>query len=134
VQTAELEGLLRAHAFLQVERPPELWVPAAELEPFARVLGELIAAALARNGKVLEDVTLNVSNVVVEPEAAGLIPVGEHFAVTVGGAGDWMPETKWPELVNADLAAAAAAAGAVSGYSRALDGGGSVTVFFPRSS
>jgi hypothetical protein len=38
----ELEGLLKAHAFLWVERPPELWAPRAELEPLIRLLGEMI--------------------------------------------------------------------------------------------
>jgi hypothetical protein len=41
----ELEGVLNAHAFLRVERPPELWDTAVELEAFLRVLGEMIAAA-----------------------------------------------------------------------------------------
>jgi hypothetical protein len=36
---AELEGLLKAHAFLRVERPPGLWAPQAELEPVIRLLG-----------------------------------------------------------------------------------------------
>jgi hypothetical protein len=37
----ELEGLLNAHAFMRVERPPELWAPQGELEPFVRLLGEM---------------------------------------------------------------------------------------------
>jgi hypothetical protein len=132
VLSSELEGLLNAHAFLHVERPPELWPPAAELEPFVRMLGELIAVALARNGGVLEAVTLNVSNVVVEPDAAGPLPIGQHVAVTVSGDGDWNPETTWPALVSDAVASAAAAADAVGGYSRALPESGSVTVLFPR--
>lgn len=128
---ADFEGLLSAHAFLRVERPPELWTPAAELEPFVRMLGELISAALVRNGGELGEVTLNVSNVVVTPDAAGAIPEGEHVAVTVSAAGGW-PETVWPDLVGDEIAGAAAAAGAVAGYSRDLGDSGSVTVFFTR--
>lgn len=130
--SSELEGVLNAHAFLRVERPPELWAPATELEPFLRLLGELISAALVRNGNELGEVTLNVSNVVVEEDAAGLLPVGEHLAVSVSSAGDW-PETTWPQLVSDEIAEAAATAGAVAGYSRSLDGEGSVVVLFRRS-
>ena len=71
---SELEGLLRAHSFLKVELPPELWEPDAELEPFIRALGEMIAAGLVRNGQELGEITLNVSNVVVEESAAGPMP------------------------------------------------------------
>jgi hypothetical protein len=137
----ELEGLLNAHAFLRVERPPELWAPQAELEPFIRLLGEMIAAALVRNGQKLEEVTLNVSNVTVEPEAAGQIPEGDFVGLTVRSAGDWSPEEAWhpaedPEeasLVSGDLLSAAVAAGGSYGYTRVSgDDEGSVTVFFRR--
>lgn len=138
---AELEGLLNAHPFLQVERPPTLWAPAADLEPFIRLLGEMIAAALVRNGHELAEITLNVSNVTVEPSAAGSVPEGDFVAITIGSQGDWSPETSWhpgdesgAALVSADLRSAATAAGASYGYTRALhDREGSVTVFFRRS-
>jgi hypothetical protein len=138
----ELEGLLNAHAFLRVERPPELWAPQAELEPFIRLLGEMIAAALARNGQKLEEVTLNVSNVRVEPKAAGPIPEGDFVALTVRSEGDWSPEGTWhpgedPEeasLVSGDLLSAAVVAGCSYGYTRVLGAEeGSVTVFFRRA-
>jgi hypothetical protein len=132
LSAAEFAGLLNAHAFLREERPPELWAPRAPLEPFVRLLGEMISAALVRNGGALGEVTLNVSNVVVEAEAAGLLPEGAHVAVTIAGAGDW-PESVWPRLVNDEIAAAAASAGAVSGYSRALGDSGSVTVLCARA-
>jgi hypothetical protein len=137
----QLEGLLNAHAFLRVERPPELWAPQAELEPFIRLLGEMIAAALARNGQKLEEVTLNVSNVTVEPEAAGHVPEGHFVAITVRSRGDWSPEEAWhpaenPEeasLVSGDLLSAAVAAGASYAYTRVSgDDEGSVTIFFRR--
>jgi hypothetical protein len=44
----ELGPYLNAHAFLRVERPPTLWEADADDEPVLRVLGEMIAAALAR--------------------------------------------------------------------------------------
>ncbi len=65
MDAAEFDGLLNAHAYLRVERPPEPWTPAAGLEPFTRMLGELIVAGLARNGGVLAALTLNVSDAVV---------------------------------------------------------------------
>jgi hypothetical protein len=133
VDAAELGALLRAHPFLRVERPPELWGLHAELEPLVGMLGELFAAALARNGGALGDVTLGVATVVVEPDAAGFVPAGEYVALTVGGAGDWRPETRWPALVNDAAAAKAAAAGAVGSYTRDLGGSGSATVFFARA-
>ena len=65
----DLEALLRAHGFMKVERPPQLWSPDTEDEPFLRMLGEMIALGLGR-GNELEDGILNVSNVVVEPEGS----------------------------------------------------------------
>jgi hypothetical protein len=135
----ELEGLLNADAYVQVERPAALWAPEADLEPFVRLLGE-IAAALVRNGQQLAKVALNVANDSVEPEAAGRIPESDFVVVTIRGRGDWSPETSWhprdepgPILVNPDLHCAAVAAGAAYGYPRSSgDGEGSVTVFFRR--
>ncbi len=133
---AELEALLTAHAFLQVERPPELWTPASGLEAFIRLLGELISAGLVRNGQNLSALTLNVSNLTVSPEAADPIPAGDFVAVTIRSAGDWSPEASWPRdriFVSPELPAAAAAAGTAYGYTRVLAGGGSVTMLVPRT-
>jgi hypothetical protein len=138
--TAELEALLTAHADLRVERPPVLWAPLAELEPLTRMLREMISAGLVRNNGLLGELTLNVSNVTVERDAAGWIPEGEFVAVTIRGKGDWAPETTWTRSEEADsilesVQLAAAAAGASCLYSRVLDGGeGSVTVLLPRQS
>jgi hypothetical protein len=139
VLVSELEGLLRAHSFLQVERPPELWEPDAELESFVRLLGEMIAAALVRNEQELGEVTLNVSNVVVDESAADPMPAGEFVAVTIRSAGDWRPETTWHpggehdgSLVSGDLESALSAASASWAYTRDLYGEGSVTVLFAR--
>jgi hypothetical protein len=89
---SELEGILNADAFLMVERPPVLWETDVDLEAFIRALGEMIAAGLVRNGQELSEITLNVSNVTVEPEAAGPMPAGDFVAVTIRSRGDWSPE------------------------------------------
>ncbi len=141
IQAAELEALLIAHLYVRVERPPVLWGVSADLEAFVRCLGEMIAAGLARNGGRLGEVTLNVSNVTVETRVAEPIPAGDFVALTIRAQGDWSPEAAWdprapgaPPLLNSDLGAAAAKAGAAYGYSRILgDGGGSVTLLFERA-
>src|SRR5262249_21942308 len=89
MDASDIEGLLRAHSFLQVERPTELWTPAAELECFVRVLGEMIAAGLVRNGGALAEITLNVANVTVEPADESLVPAGDFVAISILARGDW---------------------------------------------
>jgi hypothetical protein len=141
MRPTRLGPILDAHPYVQVERPPLLWDADVDDEAFIRLLGEMISAGLVRNGGVLEDVTLNVSNVTVDPDVADSIPHGDHVAVTIRARGDWSPEVTWrpahpgdDPLVGVDLQKAAAAAGATYGYSRVLGGGeGSVTVFFPRA-
>jgi hypothetical protein len=136
----DLAALLRAHPYIAIERPPVLWPPDADDVPFVRVFGELIAASLVRNGGDLAAVTINVSNVVIEPEAGGRMPVGEFVAVTARGRGEWGPEiarapdpSRQPPLVTSDLEAAATAAGVVWAYTRRLgDRQGSVTLLFKR--
>jgi hypothetical protein len=136
VRASELDGILNAHAFLRVERPPELRATTVELEPFIRLLGEMIATALVRNGQELGAITLNVSNVVVEPAAAGLAPEGDYVAVTIRSRGDWGPETVWApgdetSILSADVTTALRSAEASCAYTRVLAGSeGSVTVFF----
>ena len=136
VRASELDGVLNAHAFLRVERPPELWATTVELERFVRVLGEMIAAALIRNRQELEEITLNVANVVVEPAAAELAPEGDYVAVTIRSRGDWGPETVWAsgdgtKILSPDLTTALRSAEASCAYTRVLSGDeGSITVFF----
>jgi hypothetical protein len=85
----ELDGLLNAHAFLSVERPPSIWAPSTDLESFLCLLGEMIAAGLVQNGGSLSEVVLNVSNVVVEPEASSeFLPPGEFVALTIRSGGE----------------------------------------------
>ena len=135
-----LDALLRAHGFLRVERPPQLWEADTDDERFIPLLGEMIAASLARGAK-LEALTLNVANVTVpEPEAAdGDGPAaGDYVAVTVRGELAWEAEAAWrpgrpwtlPRLD--DLTQRLAPAGVRFGYTRNLQPGGSLTVFLPR--
>jgi hypothetical protein len=152
----DLAAVVRAHPFVVTERPPEIWDADADETTFFRLLGEMIAAGLVRNGGKLGELTLNVSNVTVDPIAADPIPAGDYVAITIRGRGDWGPETTWspdradaPILLTPDLTRSARSAGARFGYTRVLvpsvpsfgqgaDPGepstssGSITVFFPR--
>jgi hypothetical protein len=136
----DLDGPLRAQASLKVERPPVLWEAETEVEPFLALLGQMLALGLGR-GNELGDLTLNVSNVVVEQdeddEEVELIPVGEYVAITVRGAGAWSDDT-WragqglATGLLRDVGPAARAAGAVYAYARDLAPEGSVTALLPR--
>jgi hypothetical protein len=100
----------------------------------------MIAAGLVRNGQELGEITLNVSNVTVEAEAAGPMPAGDFVAVTIRSGGDWSPETSWDpaaaehdvSLVSRDVEAALSRASAAWACTRQVGEEGSVTVFFPR--
>ncbi len=136
----DVESVLRAHPFLRTEAPPEPWQPEADDEAFFPLLGEMIAAGLAR-GNELGDLTLSFANVAVQPSAAGPIPEGEHVAVTIRGRGDWSPERTWsreggaspPPFVTTDLETAAMNSGAVFAYTRQFAAGeGSITTLFSR--
>ncbi len=63
----DVESVRRAHAFLRTEAPPEPWQMDAD-ETFFPLLGEMIAAGLAR-GNELGDITLSFANVRVKPPA-----------------------------------------------------------------
>jgi hypothetical protein len=75
----DLTPLLRAHGYLRVERPPELWEAEIDDVLLVRAIGEMIAAALAR-GTELGDVVLRASNVTVQSEDSS---EGEGGSVTV---------------------------------------------------
>jgi hypothetical protein len=136
----DLEVHLRSHAFMKVERPPLMWSPDTEDEPFLLMLGEMIALGLGR-GTELADLTLNISNVTVDPDEEDdegeSIPEGDYVAVTVRGAGDWEDEL-WRAGQGAttrllgNVGPAAEAAGAVYAYTRNLGSEGSVTALLPR--
>ncbi len=134
-----LDALLRAHAFMKVERPPQLWAVDTEDVRFVPLLGEMIAAALS-GGAPLADVTLNASNVSVGPDAACSTgpPAGEYVAITVSGLVDLGPDATWTDKVPApagrlaDLQARLAAAGARYAYIRRMPPTGSITVYLSR--
>jgi len=139
----DVAALLRAHAFLRTEAPPEPWTPDADDATFVPLLGEMIGAALA-SGNELSDLTLSFANLVVssddDPEAPPM-PEGELVGITVRGGGRWEPERTWrpdagadpPPFVSPSLEAAAARAGAVFGYTRSQPDGGAVVVWFRRA-
>jgi hypothetical protein len=135
----DLGPLLRAHAFLEVQRPPELWQVAVDDRALIRLLGEMIAATLAR-GNPLHEVVLNVANVTVVEDDAGAVQLprpGDYVAMTVGGKGESGPPVRWsPDadtlLVSDDLDGAARAAAVPFAYTQNRAGEGTITVFFHR--
>lgn len=134
----DLDSLLNAHAFMRVERPPELWEVDVLDEPFIRMLGELIVVGLLHHD-VLGELTLNVSNVVVGDDGPGGVDPGDHVAVTIRGGGDWRRDVTWTPasaepLWSRDLDVAVRAADVSFAYLRRLgDDEGSITVFIRRS-
>jgi hypothetical protein len=134
----DLPSLLRAHAFMRVERPPELWEIDVLDEPFIRMLGELIVVGLGHHD-VLGELTLNVSNVSVENDPPSGVAPGDYVAVTVSGPGEWERDASWTPastepLWSRDLDLAMRAASVSFAYLRALGpDGGSITVWVPRS-
>ena len=135
-----LDALLRAHGFMKIERPPELWEADSDDARFLPLLGEMIAGSLSR-GAQLEELTLNASNVVVESggdhEERPPLP-GEYVAVTVSGNVDWEADAVWypaspqPEGKLGEINARLLDAGARYAYIRRLTPKGSITVFLSR--
>ena len=135
-----LEPFLRAHAYMNVEQPPELWEADTEDSLFLPLLGEVIGAALSQSGR-LEELTLNASNIVVQPpeedEEVESPPLpGKYVAITVSGPtslgsdATWHPSaTHCGELLSR-LRHGLESAGARFAYVRRLPPGGSVTIFF----
>jgi hypothetical protein len=140
----QLGPLLTAHGFMRIERPPLLWDADTEDLRFLPLLGEMIAAALGK-GTPLAELTLNASNVVVEPSAddcgepaAPPLP-GEYVAITVSGIADFGPDATWTqadrkrtnELLDR-LSSSLETAGAPFAYVRRIGDHGSFTVFLAR--
>ena len=133
----KLDALLNAHAFMKVERPPELWeIDTDDDSGVILTLGEMIVAGLAR-GTDLSELTLNASNIAIEPDAGSEhLPTGEYVALTVRGSGTWADRTWWPGAAEYgpldDLWAAAERGGWTYGWMRDLGDGGSVTLLYRR--
>jgi hypothetical protein len=136
--TMKLDGIVRAHEFMHIERPPVLWEADTQDEVFIRLLGEMIAFALQRSPDV-SALTLNVANVVVDLHAARHgMPAGEYLAVTVRGPGPGTPQLVWRPNAPltfgpfGDLDKAALKSRAIWVYSQNLGEEGSITAFFRR--
>jgi hypothetical protein len=134
----KLDAYLRAHEFMTVERPPDLWEADTEEVAFLSLLGETIAVALAGSLDPT-DLVLNASNVTVEEDAAGdRLPAGDFVALTVRGPGEWPVETTWwPHAAPSDgpfvrLEHELREAGAAYAYTRNLGEYRSATFFLRR--
>jgi hypothetical protein len=118
-----LDGLLRAHGFLKLDRPPELWEADTGLA-IVPLLGEMIAGCVRRETLELSELTLNASNVEVpEDDEPGGPPAGQFVALTVSG-----PAV--PSL--AKLRESLVAAKVRYSYIRDMQTHGSITVFLAR--
>jgi hypothetical protein len=135
-----LQPLLRAHAFMRTEAPPELWEPATEDTLFLPLRSEMIAAAL-RPGSPLSALTLAAANVVV-PEATGATPdssptPGEYVAVSVTGPGAWTRDWRWLPTRPAPSAMPSSPTPLLDArvqfaYGRSLAAESSITIFLAR--
>ena len=134
----DLDALLNAHAFMRVERPPQLWEVDVDDEPFIRMLGEMIVVGLLHHD-VLAELTLNASNVTVGDDGLEWVAAGDYLAISIRGRGDWEGDMSWTPASaepfwSPDLDIAVRAASASFAYRRRLgDDEGSITVFVPRS-
>jgi hypothetical protein len=126
---------------MKIERPPELWEAATEDSRLRALLDEVLAAALT-NGTPPEELTLNASNIVVEPpedgEEPGVPRPAEYVALTVRGPINLGPDDTWrpserhgPGLLGR-LHPHLERAAARFAYVRRIPPEGSFTVFFSR--
>lgn len=135
----KFDALLRAHEFMNIERPPKIWEADTEDDRLLPLLGEMIASGLAK-GAELASLTLSAANIVVEKpvDEEDEPEPGEYVALTVRGAGDWGPDGTWPaagaprspwlDHMNERLQIA----GAVYAYVRNFASDSSVTIFLRR--
>jgi len=135
----KLDALLRAHSYMRLERPPELWQAHTTDDTLIPLLGEMIAASLVRSSADLASLTLNASNVAVPHEASSTVgpPAGEFVALTITGAvaweadAFWLPEHPWQAADLEDLAQRLSLAQVRYAYIRKATLG-SITVFLAR--
>ena len=139
----KFDALLLAHRFMKTERPPEMWEAETEDVHFIPLLGEMIAAGIG-GGSLLEELTLNISNVVVQSDDSGEVEQGrmpqegEYVAVTLRGKTDLGPDASWfPGHVGHGLLGRLSPrltdSGACYAYVRQLPAEGSITVFLRRT-
>ena len=134
------DALLRAHAFVRVQRPPEIWEAKTDDERFIPLLGELLAAVVSR-GVQLHDVTLLVSNVTVQQSDDDPVqspPAGDYVAVTVSGEVDLGRDESWTPTAGPSKSTLGClhdrmiVAGVQYAYIRRRASEGSATVFLNR--
>jgi len=133
----KLDALLRAHSYLRVERPPELWEADTDDRGLIPLLGEMIAASLRYETLELSELTLNASNVVVEEGGPGGPPAGAFVALTVSGPAARESEAAWSPGVAASgwlgrMHENLLAARVRYAYIRRHAAGGSITLFLRR--
>jgi hypothetical protein len=134
------DALLHANRALTIERPPRLWEAEADEPRVASLVAAMIGALSAR-GVRPADLTLNISNVVVETSDDGDDETeprpGEYVAVTVLGRVDAGADDRWSAARSASgavltsLQQPLAAAGVRFAYVRRLPPQGSITVYLP---
>lgn len=133
------DALLRAHEFVQVQRPPEVWEADTDDGRFVPLLGEMLSAFVSRDVP-LDEITLLVSNVIMpdDPESLHGPPAGEWVAVTVSGPTDvgadetWTPSTPRSNSTLGCLHPRLVEAGARYAYVRRTSPRGSLTILLPR--
>jgi hypothetical protein len=105
---------------------------------FIRMLGELIVVGLLHKD-VLEDLTLNASNVTVADDGLAGVAPGDHVAITIRGPGRWEQDATWTPASTDPLwsagtdTAVRAASASFASLRRLGDDEGSITVFIPRA-
>lgn len=126
---------------MQIERPPEIWEADANEARVSALLEAMVAAATAF-GAPTESLTLNISNVVMEPPDDGEemeVPrPGEYVALTILATADLGPDATWhPGAAEATgllsrIRDWLGAAGVHFAYVRRIPPMGSITVFLRR--
>jgi hypothetical protein len=133
----DLDALLTAHAFMRVERPPELWEVDVDDVTFIRMLGEMIVVGPLHH-EVLAELTLDAPNVTVREDGPRDAAEGDYVAITARGPRAWQRDVTWTlasaePLWSPDLDATVLAVASSLAYLRRLGAGeGSITVFIPR--
>lgn len=137
-----IESLLSRYSHLRVERPPLLWESTTADERVIELLDRLVAA-VQDAGAPLDTITLNVSNVVVEPPDDGeemeIPKPGEYVGLTVISPTDLGPDATWHEAAKdsgllATLNSTLRSANAHFAYVRRIPPQGSITIFLRRGS
>lgn len=137
----QFDTFLRDHAFMKRQTPPVLWEADADQARLNALVDAVLEAASSR-GAAVSDLTLNLSNVVVDAPEEGDEPgngpePGDYVAVTIGGHVDLGPDDRWTPArppsaaLLSSLAVRLTDASVRFAYVRRLPPDGSVTMFLP---